>query len=240
MLRADTHPGTRAGELTDFLAAGVVHDLGNLIQIASSALNIMESNPNIRTSGLEPVIAGARTSLDQAGALVRQTIGLARAQRAAVEEANIPDCFAEIEAIVAGGWKKAARLDVRIHSDVPSVRCDPLALKNAVLNLLLNARDAMPDGGAILLRAENAGEGHVEVRVSDKGIGMTPETVARAFDPFFTTKSTGMGGVGLPMVKRFAEEVGGRVLIESELGLGTTVILKMPASRTFITKGSNP
>jgi signal transduction histidine kinase len=229
MLRTDMQPGTRAGEFTGFPTAGVVHDLGNLIQIASSALNIMARNPNIRTSGLEPVIAGARTSLDQASALVRRTIGAAHAEEAI--EVSLPDCLAEIEAVVAGNWEGMARLHVHIVSNLPQVRCDPLGLKNAVLNLLFNARDAMPDGGVILLRAEEADEGHVEVRVSDSGVGMKPETVARAFDPFFTTKPGGMGGVGLPMVKRFAEEAGGIVLIESEFGVGTTVILKMPASR---------
>ncbi|BCJ90553.1 hypothetical protein IZ6_12880 [Terrihabitans soli] len=232
MLRIDTQPRLGASELTGFLTAGVVHDLGNLIQIAYSALNIMANDPSIRRAGLSPVVDGARTSLDQAGALVRQTIGRARAEVSAQEEISLPECLTEIETLIAGTWTERARLNVEIGGDLPFIRCDPLALKNAVLNLLFNARDAMPDGGVIRLSAAEAGGDGIEVRVSDSGIGMKPETVARAFDPFFTTKSNGMGGVGLPMVKRFAEEAGGRVVIESSFGIGTTVILQMPAIRS--------
>jgi signal transduction histidine kinase len=91
----------------------------------------------------------------------------------------------------------------------------------------------MPDGGVISIRAATvsleSGRG-IELRVADNGVGMKPETIVRAFDPFFTTKSAGLGGIGLPMVQRFAQEVGGRVLIESEYGIGTTVRLQLPAS----------
>jgi len=212
-------------------AAGIIHDLGNLIQIASSALNIVGRNPSIHAADLEPVIAGAKSSLERAGALVRQTIGIARERANAVEEVSLADCISEIESLLQITWEPSIQLDVRAASDLPAVKCDPLALQNAVLNLLFNARDAMPNGGAISVRAEqlDAGEG-VELRVTDSGVGMKPDTIVRAFDPFFTTKSDGLGGIGLPMVKRFVQEAGGRVLIESEYGVGTTVRLQLPAS----------
>ena len=102
-----------------------------------------------------------------------------------------------------------------------------------MLNLLFNARDAMPNGGIISIRAQAIFLGPdeaIELRVADSGLGMKPDTVARAFDPFFTTKSYGLGGLGLPTVHRFVQDVGGRVLIESEFGVGTTVRLQLPAS----------
>jgi signal transduction histidine kinase len=220
--------------------AGIVHDLGNLIQVASSALNRVARDPSVSTApALEPVIASARTALQQAGALVRETVGRAAASRAP-EHASVGACLAEVENLFRSIWETKVRLEVYAGRDLPAAKCDPLRLQNAVLNLLFNARDAMPDGGLISINAAAVVERHgivVELRVEDSGIGMTRETVLRAFDPFFTTKGTGLGGVGLPMVKHFAERHGGSVDIESAFGSGTTAILRLPAvqarSRTF-------
>jgi signal transduction histidine kinase len=138
--------------------------------------------------------------------------------------------------MVQATWDHIFQLDVRSGPDLPFVKCDPLALQNAVFNLLLNARDAMPNGGTISVHANRTLLGPdvpgVEIRVIDTGIGMKPDTVDRAFDPFFTTKSDGLGGVGLPMVERFAHDSGGHVFIESEYGIGTAVILRLPAAPT--------
>jgi signal transduction histidine kinase len=213
--------------------AGIIHDLGNLIQIASSAVNIVARNPSIHTADLAAAITGARTSLERAGALVKMTMGIAREQASAFEHVNMAACLAEVEALIQVTWEHRIRLDVQADSNLPIVKCNPLALQNAVLNLLFNARDAMPNGGIISIRAEaillGPGEG-IELRVADSGFGMKPDTIARAFDPFFTTKCDGLGGVGLPTVARFVQEVGGRIFIESEFGVGTTVRLQLPAS----------
>lgn len=213
--------------------AGIIHDLGNLIQIASSAVNIVARNPSVHTADLEPVLAGARTSLERAGALVRQTMIAASERATAFAPVSVAACLAEIEVLVQVTWDEGIRLEVEAALDLPDVTCDPLALQNAVLNLLLNARDAMPGGGVISVRAETialeAGLG-IEIQVVDRGIGMTPDTVARALDPFFTTKCDGLGGIGLPMVERFMRDSGGRVHINSEYGVGTTVTLQLPAT----------
>jgi signal transduction histidine kinase len=214
-------------------AASIIHDLGNLIQIASSAVNMIARSPSIHTANLETVIAGAKTSLERAGALVRQTIGMVRERATVVEQVSLAACLSEVEALSKITWEHGIRLDVQAETALPLVECDPLALQNAVLNLLFNARDAMPNGGVISIRAETvsleSGKG-IELRVADSGVGMKPDTIARAFDPFFTTKSDGLGGVGLPTVERFVQEAGGRVLVESEYGVGTTVRLQLPAS----------
>jgi signal transduction histidine kinase len=226
-------PRSEGGRLTRYPAdttAGIIHDLGNLIQIASSAVNIVARNPSIDTATLKPVIAGARASLERAGALVRQTIGLARERASSAEQVNLATCLTDVQALFQITGQRNIRLDVDVDTNLPLLTCDPLALQNAVLNLLFNARDAMPNGGTVSVRAEaislDSGKG-IELRIADRGIGMKPDTMLRAFDPFFTTKTDGMGGVGLSMVERFVQEVGGRVLIESEYGVGTTVRLQM-------------
>jgi signal transduction histidine kinase len=248
MSRAGTRPGTAGDYFFDWntdvalygppmeqSTAGIVHDLGNLIQVASSALNRVARDPSVSTApALEPVIASAKTALQRAGALVRETIGRAQESHREIETANLSACLTEVESLIRCAWEPNMRLDVRIASDLPSVKCDRLGLQNAVLNVVFNARDAMPDGGLISIDAAAVIQGAValiELRVEDSGIGMTQETAVRAFDPFFTTKGKGLGGVGLPMVKRFVEQHGGSVEIESTFGSGTTVILRLLAAR---------
>jgi signal transduction histidine kinase len=216
-------------------AAGIVHDLGNLIQVASSAVSLMARDAGVAgTPALEPVLAGARMALQRAGALVREALVRASDEHCAPEISNVGTCLGEVETLVRSVWEPGLRLQVQAGIDLPVVNCDRLGLQNAILNLVFNARDAMPDGGLIRIDAATVVRGAdtlVELLVRDNGIGMTPETVRRAFDPFFTTKGKGLGGVGLPMVKHFAEQNGGSVEIESALGSGTTVILRLPASR---------
>lgn len=209
-------------------AAGLIHDLGNFIQIASSAVAILARNPRLRESGLESVIEGAQVSLSAASALVRQNMAVARASAVAARVAVVADCVAEIEAVIDGAWDTKFRLHTRVGEGLPKLKCDPVALQNAILNLLFNARDAMPDGGDIILAAIERKD-EVEIVVADNGVGMTAETIRRAFDPFFTTKAGGMGGLGLPSVKRFVSAVGGGAAVQSEPGVGTIVMLNIPA-----------
>lgn len=211
-------------------SAGQIHDLGNLIQLAASALDIMARRPALESS-LMSLIASARISLDRAGKLVRQSVGAPRAAPSAAATSRITDCFSEIRAAMPGDRRTGLHLDMRCEPGLPDIGCDPLELLCAVLNLVFNAREAMGGRGVIRLRARRSGSETrpvAEIRVIDKGIGMSPETVARAFDPFFTTRSDGTGGFGLPMVQRFAEECGGEILVESRLGTGTNVILRLP------------
>jgi signal transduction histidine kinase len=212
---------------------GIVHDLGNLIQIASSALNIIGRNPDNRISDLDGVIARARISLDRAGAMVRQSLIAGRDRAAAARPVNLAACLSEVQTLLLDTWDSDIELDIKFVSEMIFVKCNALALQNAVVNLVLNARDAMPDGGRISVEVApvllGLGGPGIEVRVVDTGIGMTPETIARAFEPFFTTKRSGLGGVGLPMVERFALDAGGKLLIESQIGAGTVARLQLPA-----------
>jgi signal transduction histidine kinase len=212
-----------------------VHDLGNLIQIASSALNIIARSPTIESgSALGPVVASARISLQRAGALVQQTMRLARDGNTGVEAVSVIACLTEIEALIRNSWAPRIRFDLQTRADLPLVTCSRVSPQSAIMNLVFNARDAMPDGGVISAVAATVREGEVaagiELRVADTGIGMTRETMRRAVEPFFTTKSTGLGGLGLPMVERFCRAAGGSLHIESKPGVGTIVTLRLPAS----------
>jgi signal transduction histidine kinase len=138
-------------------------------------------------------------------------------------------CLTKIDVLIRRTWPPTIRLELHTASGLPRVRCDPLDLQTAIMNLAFNARDAMPNGGVTSIIVSHIAT-QIEVRVTDNGIGMTRETLARAFDPFFTTKAEGLGGLGLPIVQRFARETGGQVEIESELGEGTTVTLRLPIS----------
>lgn len=216
--------------------AGVAHELGNLIQIAASALNIIVRKAEADGHPVHgAAIDGARVSLDRAGVLVRNAIRQAGRIETTVEPIDVKRSLVEIGDLIRDNWAPGHRVDIRCSERLPAVRCLCLELQSAILNLALNARDSMPEGGEIIIEANAVLQRNmqqiVEVRVSDSGIGMSPDTIRRAFDPFFTTKVSGLGGVGLALVKRFAEDVGGSVKLFSEAGTGTTVLLRLPGAK---------
>jgi signal transduction histidine kinase len=210
--------------------AGAIHDLGNLIQIASSAINIVARMPDMSATHSAPMLDRAKTSLEQAGALVRQTMGFMRDRTIASVSSNVSMCLADVANLIGSISESGLAVDVHVEPGLPDVRCDPIGLRRAVLNLVFNARDAMAGHGLISIQARTSLRGGVEIRVADTGVGMSPATIARVFDPFFTTKSDGLGGIGLPMVERFVRDAGGEIAIVSEPGAGTTVTLRLPQS----------
>ena len=218
-------------EAIDGVAASAVHDIGNLIQVASSGINILARDPGaFSVPTFAQTIESVRTALERAGALARDTIAGGHRR---IDHTDVGSCLVDVATLVGNSWEPKVQIGVRVDTDLPLAKCDHLGLQNAVLNLVFNAREAMPNGGFISIEATASGQGrsaHIQLRVRDGGIGMTPQTVVRAFDPFFTTKSKGLGGIGLPTVKRFVEESGGSVDIRSGLGSGTTVTLRLPVA----------
>lgn len=215
---------------------GVVQDLGNLVQIAISALNIISRNPELSTGlPLEPFVASAGAALRRASVLVHQTLRLDHDGHTTSEPVDICACLMEIEALVRTTWKRGIALELYASQALPVITCNRAELQSALMNLLLNARDAMPSGGVIsLIATAICGDGaapEIELRVSDNGLGMTEDVLRCARDPFFTTKVSGLGGLGLPMVNRFAQEAGGYFELESEPGRGTVATLRLPIVR---------
>jgi signal transduction histidine kinase len=225
----ETRMPDRSSALSGLSAAGAVHDLGNLIQVASAAINILARTPDMPAIHSRPVLARAKASLEEAAAIVQQTIGLVRNQATAADDTDVLTCLTDVAALVRNMGEPDLSIEIDAVPGLSRVRCDPVGLRRAILNLVFNARDAMAGTGIVSIEARSVPAG-VEIRVADDGLGMAPETIARVFDPFFTTKADGLGGIGLPMVERFVRGAGGEIGIESAPGIGTTVTMRLPAT----------
>lgn len=217
-------------------APGVAHDLGNQLQIVASAVRLIERGlERTGQEALSPLTRSALESLDRAGALVLTMLG--RAPKAADAPLALESCLEAIQErilLVAG---PSVVVEFVLGHDVPAIRCDPGELEDAIFNLVANAVRAMPLGGRLTLTACRGGgrpseaerEPKAVLRVSDTGCGMSADVLARAFKPYFTTESGDRGtGLGLAMVRGFARRAGGSAEIESELGIGTSVTLRLP------------
>jgi signal transduction histidine kinase len=148
-------------------------------------------------------------------------------------EFEVAELLAEIALEVETMMGPDIMLDIVARSAIPRVSCSRDRLRDAVIQLLANAREALPAGGTISIEASNNHRSDaraVELRIVDNGIGMERETLRRAVEPFFTTKATGLGGLGLTIVGHFADEIGGRLHLHSELGIGTRATLFLPLS----------
>ncbi|MCW6530782.1 HAMP domain-containing histidine kinase [Sphingomonas sp. MMSM20] len=221
-------PSTGASGPGSIGTAAVVHDLGNLIQIASSAINIVERSKDMAPAHAGPMLHRARVCLEHAGAIVRQNVGHMSERAVVIRQSDVAGCLADVLTLVEAMDEPGLSLELDVAANLPAISCDPVGFRRAVLNLVLNARDAMGGKGIVGIDARLAQDG-IEVRVLDDGVGMSRETLAQAFDPFFTTKTDGLGGIGLPMVQRFVRDAGGTITIESEPDIGTTVALRLPA-----------
>src|SRR5262245_4812536 len=165
-------------EALGLMTAGIVHDLGNMIQVLSSTVDVLDQHPTIKaTTALQPAIDRAVNSLGRASALIKQILSFARSADSQQESVDIALCLAGMERLLRWIGKNDMRVDIRTDADLPPVICDRGDFENAILNLALNARDAMPEGGALSIRATASRDGDgvltgVALRVSDSGRGM--------------------------------------------------------------------
>ena len=216
------------------LTGGVAHDFNNLLAVFASGLQLLE-----RASGqsLPPRVFDAmRRAIARGTGLTRHLLAFSRRRPVNPESLDVVEHLKGMRAMLDGSL--GGHIDVQMHfgTGVWPLEVDAGEMELAILNLALNARDAMPDGGVITITLDNvrpddtALEGEfVRIAVADTGVGMTPEVQARAFEPFFTTKDVSKGsGLGLPQVYGFAQQSGGRVALDSAIGVGTTVTLLLP------------
>jgi PAS domain S-box-containing protein len=229
------------------LTAGMAHDFNNLLQVINGNLEvalISLDKPDLARQQLER----AQRAAMRAGKLTQQLLTFARKQRLEPRPVNINNLvvdFSEMLVRTLGG-KIELRLDLR--SGLPVCMLDPTHLEMALLNVLINARDAMPDGGEVtvataIVRGEDRLKLHglpagtyVSLCVIDKGTGMTPEVLRRATEPFFTTKGPGTG-LGLAMVHGFVQQSHGRLELESKPGEGTKVTMIFPIADNALGHG---
>ncbi|MEO8160060.1 MAG: PAS domain S-box protein [Arenimonas sp.] len=223
------------------LTGGIAHDFNNLLTVMSGNLQLLEAELEDRPGSLELVTSALRSATLGAD-LTAKLLAFARKQRLSPRAIEPAPLLREIAGLLGRTLGDAIRLEVACSDLLPAAFADPTQLDSALVNLALNARDAMPDGGALMLSAHErwVTAGHVEPElkpgrylvfsVADAGIGMDEETLARAIDPFFTTKDLGRGsGMGLSMVYGFAAQSGGNLHITSRVGAGTRVDLYLPA-----------
>ncbi|GIZ50497.1 ATP-binding protein [Noviherbaspirillum aridicola] len=225
------------------LTGGIAHDFNNLLAGIVSSMELL--NLRLRqgqTEGLGRYIDTATGATDRAAALIHRLLSFARQQTLRASAVDVNALSTGIRDLMQRAVGPAIRLELRLDGAPWPVLCDANQLENALLNLTINARDAMPEGGLLTLETrrlplagdearelELAPGDYVAISVSDSGTGMPPEVAARAFDPFFTTKPVGKGtGLGLSTIYGFARQSGGQTRIRSVPGQGTTVSIILP------------
>jgi signal transduction histidine kinase len=223
------------------LTGGIAHDFNNLLASVLSGLSLIERRAKLPESS-QKVLDMTRHAAMQGAELINRMLAFSRRQQltpAAVSVAALADTLERLLAPVLGGL---IRLRWKIEPDVGAPHADRGQIELALMNLVLNARDAMPQGGAIIVGAENRSGGfdlrpgdYVVLSVEDTGVGIPPESLAKVIEPFFTTKEVGKGtGLGLSTAYGFAQQSGGTLRIASEVGRGTRVELWLPRSQEAV------
>ena len=225
------------------LTGGIAHDFNNLLAGISGSLELLQTRINQgRITELERYINTAQGAAKRAAALTHRLLAFSRRQTLDPKSTNVNRLVGSMEELIRRTVGPSIEIEVIAFAGLWTTLIDPGQLENALLNLCINARDAMPDGGRLTIETanewldEDAAREHelspgqyLTLRVSDTGAGMAPDIIKRAFDPFFTTKPIGMGtGLGLSMVYGFARQSGGHVRICSEVGHGTTIRIYLP------------
>ncbi|MBP6546861.1 MAG: response regulator [Phenylobacterium sp.] len=217
------------------LTGGVAHDFNNILMIASSGLDLMERTD--KPERRKMLIDGMRQAVDRGASLTRQLLAFSRRTSLRPEVIDLAVQLEGMRLLLDRSLGEDISVVVDLPPDLWRVQVDPSEFELAILNLAVNARDAMPGGGAITIGGENRPAGsdavlpgdHLALRITDTGGGMTPEVLSRVFEPFFTTKAVGKGtGLGLSQVYGFSRASGGDVRIESEVGVGSTIFLLLP------------
>lgn len=226
------------------LTGGIAHDFNNMLQGIVGALDVIRKlEATGRTASIPRFVDMAMSSAQRAAAMTHRLLAFARQQPLAPQRVELVQLLQSLRELVRRTTGESITLAMAVDPDTWPTRCDPNQLESAILNLTINARDAMPAGGRLTLATANvqlpstqvgpdeflAPGDYVKVTVGDTGTGMPQDVIDRAFDPFFTTKPIGQGtGLGLSMVYGFARQSGGFATIESRIGEGTRVSLLLP------------
>ena len=225
------------------LTGGIAHDFNNLLTGITGSLELLKARvAQGRIGDLDRFITAAHGAAVRAAALTHRLLAFARRQALDPKRINANSLITDMLDLVQRSVGPGIKVKTTLMSNLWPSLCDPHQLENAILNLCINARDAMPDGGQLTIETANVciddrgalerdmqpGQ-YIEICVTDTGTGMPPDVVARVFEPFFTTKPLGQGtGLGLSMIYGFVKQSDGQVRIMSELGVGTSVRIYLP------------
>jgi PAS domain S-box-containing protein len=219
------------------LTGGVAHDFNNLLAVFASGVQVLERNPSAVQR--QTILDAMRRAVARGTGLTRHLLAFSRRRPVNPESVDLAAHLSTMQDMLASSLRGDVSVVMQFDSDLWQVEVDAGEMELAIVNLCVNARDAMPAGGTIEITAENVSEtaddgtraDFVRLSVRDTGTGIAPEIIGRVFDPFFTTKDVGKGsGLGLAQVYGFAQQSGGRVAITSEVGAGTNVTLLLPRS----------
>ena len=226
------------------LTGGLAHDFNNMLTGVAGSLELLQARlAQGRIEQLGRYIGMAQHGTQRAAALTQRLLAFSRRQTLDPKPTSLNTLVAGMAELIRSTVGPRITVETALQKDLWLTLCDPHQLENALLNLCINARDAMPGGGQLTIETENTHltpaqaaalpeakpGGYAVLRVGDTGCGMPPEVVARVFDPFFTTKPLGQGtGLGLSMIYGFVQQSGGHVQISSTVGRGTTVRLYLP------------
>lgn len=229
-------------EATGQLTGGMAHDFNNILQVIRANLDLLKGEAGDNVAMLSRV-QSATAAADRGARLTQQLLAFARRQPLTPQPTNIAKLVGDLADLMRHSLGERIGIELQLADDAWNARIDAGQLENAILNLAINARDAMPDGGKVRVEVSNATLDrryaalhpdvtpgpYVLVDVSDTGTGMPPEIAAQAFDPFFTTKGDGKGtGLGLSMVYGFVRQSNGHIRIDSAIGQGTSIKLYLP------------
>ncbi len=227
------------------LTGGIAHDFNNILTSILGGLDLLQRRINAgRFDTIERYINSAIKSAKRAAALTQRLLAFSRQQALDVQPTNVNSLIQSLDDLLQRSLGEQIQVETKLDSDVWRVRTDANQLENALLNLAINARDAMPYGGTLTISTANISlqqaiqqqldqAEYVLIEVGDTGTGMSNEVIERAFDPFFTTKPLGQGtGLGLSMIYGFIKQIGGHIQIESQTEHGTTVKLYLPRDQS--------
>ncbi len=223
------------------LTGGIAHDFNNLLTVITGNLELLQMQLDEEAD--HDLLAEALDAAQLGADLTSRLLAFARRSMLSPQSIAANTLIENMSGILARTLRGNILVETRLGSDIWDVEADPGQVENALLNLAVNARDAMPDGGRLVIETSNisvedefftketgvATGDYVRISMADTGVGMGPETLERAFEPFFTTKEVGKGtGLGLSMVFGFARQSNGHATIYSEAGVGTTVNVYLP------------
>ncbi|MCW2236668.1 hybrid sensor histidine kinase/response regulator [Azospirillum canadense] len=225
------------------LTGGIAHDFNNLLQAIGGSLELLERRLASGRTDVGKYVAATRASVDRAAALTQRLLAFSRRQPLRPEPVDLNALVTGMRDLIDRSVGEAVEVALELGDGLWTTRADANQLENALLNLAINARDAMPEGGRLTIATGNVhveqppGDGnaglkpgdHVMLAVTDTGVGMPPDVLSRAFEPFFTTKPIGQGtGLGLSQLYGFVHQSDGHIRIDSETGRGTTVTIWLP------------
>jgi signal transduction histidine kinase len=221
------------------LTGGIAHDFNNLLTAVIGSLYMAERR--VQDPEVHRLMSVGRRAAQRGATLTQQLLAFSRKQRLEPRPVNLNRLVDEATEMLVRTIGTTIRIDTALAADLWPALVDPTQIELVLLNLAINSRDAMPNGGRITVRTENVGADaipeqlaagdYVMIAVTDAGVGMPPEVLAHAIEPFFTTKEVGKGsGLGLSMVHGVATQSGGGMTIESQPGTGTTVRVYLPRS----------